>query len=55
MNAPIVPPAPDTLGFVTPARIQWQPTLYAMHWNTYRGTIPVGLMGSPGGRPRGAC
>jgi len=50
VNAPIPPPPPDSLVFLTPTRLAWQPTPYAAQWNTYRGTIPAQLMSSPGRR-----
>jgi len=47
VNVPILPVQVDTLQFTGAATLAWSPSPFASHWNTYRGTIPSGLMGDP--------
>jgi hypothetical protein len=47
VNVPIVPAEVSTLQFTGAATLAWDPAPFASHWNTYRGTIPSGLMGDP--------
>jgi len=49
-HVPIVPGWVNTLRFSGAAMLAWSPAPFASHWNTYRGTIPPGLMGDPGRR-----
>jgi len=50
LNVPIVPVGVNTLTFTGGATMMWNPQPYATQWNTYRGTIPPGLMGDPARR-----
>jgi hypothetical protein len=50
LNVPIVPATVNTLQLTGAATLAWDPAPFASHWNTYRGTIPPGLMGDPGRR-----
>jgi hypothetical protein len=50
VSTPIVPSGVGTLEFTGPSTLRWQAAPLAARWNTYRGTIPSALMGSPGRR-----
>jgi hypothetical protein len=57
LHAPIVLTEPGPLLFVSSATMQWPATADAIHWNTYRGTIPDKMLGSrlPGAVYDQAC
>jgi len=46
LHAPVVPQAVMSLDFISPTTMRWLPSPGASRWNTYRGTIPSGLMGN---------
>jgi len=45
-HAPIVLAEPSPAQFASNAVLQWPATPDADHWNTYRGTIPAGMLAS---------
>lgn len=46
LHAPIGLAEPSPVQFTSNAVMQWPATPDASHWNTYRGTIPAGSLGS---------
>ena len=50
LHAPVPAGEVGAIQFASASAIQWSPTPDATHWNTYRGSIPIGLLGS---RPPG--
>ena len=46
LHAPVPAGEVGAILFTSQAAIEWSPTTDATHWNTYRGSLPAGLLGS---------